>query len=730
MTRVFNRILYSILSLSVGRQVSHPLHLFMFLLIPSLSCSSEAIWAPEEIYPNEEAGIRAFLNELHRYPGYHLPVEYSNSIREEETTEDLLADGFLEGFQENRNLLSIDLKSGPSLEETWISYDELSGGIIVKVLREGSGDSFFVDNVDLARIPEPQRSFPVEVAPEGTSWVFLRIDGAPIGKSIQHFSLFDDQAKDPFYYHALFLETHERATVHVQVSDEHDAETSALLGLKSLDNGNLYAPANHLRLSQQEIKISGQARSGPPESFPWYAPGMRKGHYWLIPGSFIQTLPPGEWELYGTKGTEYEEYSLKLTLKPGEIKKVHANFERSLNLQELGWYAGDDHVHSEMNDSLDAENLYTFARATNTHILNILEMGNSTRTWYRQWGFGEDYRFEKNGYVLVPGIEDPRFRLGHAIGLNLNERIRMTDRYMLNALWADSVRESGGLYGHTHVGHQAFNINRDMTLLIPRGKSDFCSILQGFLGTKLYYDFLNLGYRLNVSAGSDFAYGSSIGIAKVYTKVDPDSDVAIADQWFSSLKNGRSFVSNGPGLFLDADSTGHGEVVSITPEDYTVDLNVTAHCNDRHTYPAELEIIFLGEVYESVTLDEGSSNIVHWSGTLEAPHGGWIAARLKTSAGAEAHTNPIYLNRDGFRTWNRDKAPILIEERLNTLDEIEAELALLESEVAEGNVWQFDYWKRRPVMESDSLRQRIESVRNEYMNLLDTLEEENKVIAE
>ena len=75
----------------------------------------------------------------------------------------------------------------------------------------------------------------------------------------------------------------------------------------------------------------------------------------------------------------------------------------------------------------------------------------------------------------------------------------------------------GWLRARGRSGH--FDVARDMSINVPKGKVDFGEILQfDELDTRLYYEFLNLGLRLAASAGSDFPWGGSIGEARVSTR--------------------------------------------------------------------------------------------------------------------------------------------------------------------------------------------------------------------
>ena len=72
------------------------------------------------------------------------------------------------------------------------------------------------------------------------------------------------------------------------------------------------------------------------------------------------------------------------------------------------------------------------------------------------------------------------------------------------------------------------------------GFVDFNSIMQASLGTELYYDLLNLGYKMTASAGADTPYGGTMGAVRVYAYVGTDQDFS-PDKWFSCARQRSHF---------------------------------------------------------------------------------------------------------------------------------------------------------------------------------------------
>ncbi len=162
-------------------------------------------------------------------------------------------------------------------------------------------------------------------------------------------------------------------------------------------------------------------------------------------------------------------------------------------------------MHGRIQSEEDAQNLMTWIRAEDLKLANIVEMGTIFRTYFQQRGFGKQYRYREEGHILSPGQECPRthHQLGHVLSMNTVSLVRYPEHYFLYDMVLDKVHEQGGLTGYAHAHTWALPLHRDMSLNVPKGKVDFFEILQfGRLGTDLYYNFLNLGFKLIASAGS------------------------------------------------------------------------------------------------------------------------------------------------------------------------------------------------------------------------------------
>jgi len=630
-----------------------------------------------------------------------------------------LGEGLLETLAEEfAGVELIDYRPGATHSglEHFIKVPESSGTILLRVETGEGPTRYIVTTVNLAQTTEPRNTIEIAIEKPGTTWVLLEMDEVPSGKSA-FFLAFRGQADSaPSIFHAIQIEAEPSGYLRTTVSDAEGTSTPVLMRLTAMDSGRLLRPANALDFSPVMDSISGVDLKAPNRAHPFYTPADYRGWYWVVPGPLDMAIPPGKWEIRMTRGIEHRPIVDTLTIEPGKVTEKNYRFEHWVDMPARGWWSGDDHVHSRLMSDEDARLLINYAKATDTHVANILEMGNEMRTWYRQRGFGPDFRVIDGNYALVPGQEDPRYRMGHAIGLNTRSLVRDLEKYLLNDWVADTIHEQGGLYGHTHVGHKMFNIERDMTMLIPRGKSDFNSILQGFLGTDYFYDFLDLGYRLTASAGSDIPYGASIGQVKLYCYTGKGEPFNV-DRWFDAIKKGHTFVTNGPMVEFTIDGEIAGTTLQAKENGERHRVRIVAETMGGSYSVEKVQLISFGKPIAEIAAPNRTTPSLVLETEIDPGFGGWYCATVRCIDGTVAHSSPVYIERKGFRMWNYDRVPELLEARRASLDGILAMLAEAEAHYKQPNAWPYDYYRRWAALQAPQVRERVTLVRGLFDQL-------------
>jgi TolB protein len=174
-----------------------------------------------------------------------------------------------------------------------------------------------------------------------------------------------------------------------------------------------------------------------------------------------------------------------------------------------------------------------------------------------------------------------------------------------------------------------------------------CAWSDEFGTTNLWYRLLNIGKPILAMAGTDmfvdFQRTPAIGSARIYAK-HKSKNVNWSD-YIEAVKNGASFVTNGPMIEFKLNKTiEHGDIVESGEQQYTLKVFSSVPVD-------KVEIIINGtSVKEFAGINKGENKT--FSGLLDIPVGGWIAARAtggkamwpSMDSYSFAHTSPIWIN--------------------------------------------------------------------------------------
>lgn len=564
---------------------------------------------------------------------------------------------------------------------------QLSGtsGLLLFRIDDGDGTPTLITTpwtytgLDLATVPEPQLALPLEYQPGSVTWVMYRVRNAPPDRMLTFLQPEPRGGGANPGMLTTAIESGPLGRLRLEVTDETGRAIPALVSLTHQLTNALYRPSGAMELSPQMTAISGEPvpsparpEPNPGEPFPHTIPGREGGYYWLVPEASDMALPAGPWQVRVWKGPEYLFTTHEFEVLEGQTTKVPIPMERWVDMAAEGWYSGDAHIHSRLMSDQDADRLLAWMEAADLNVGNVVRMGNYARTYFEQRGFGPGYRVQRGRRALVPGQEDPRFHHGHSLALNIDRPIRDQSKYLFTDWVARETAKAGGIYGAAHVQYNGFNIRRDLLMLLPQDLTHFGEVMQmGLLGTDLYYEVLNMGFKLTAVAGSDVPFGNGLGIVRYY--VHTGGEALDIDEWFQAMREGRTFVSTGPMI----DFTVNGELpgADITVEEGDV-LKIRASVRtapDAGKRLRTFQIVVHGEPVKTVY---GGSSARELGIELELPadFGGWVAAKAVTADGSSAHTTPVYFTREGYRRWNHAEMPQHFETVDQTLAEFSAEL--------------------------------------------------------
>ncbi len=593
------------------------------------------------------------------------------------------------------------------------------GAVVLKIVTGKTHVQCTELTKDYSQFPE-NRQLNLEVVPDGITWTLVTLINAPAGMVTIPIQI--DLGNESSVNTFVQIQTPLSARIRVNVlSADTGQPTSSMMRMVWKTNGRDRRPSNAVEIApQMDLQGSSSGRRNAQ------LPGNLSGPYWCVPKPFDMQIPPGEWEIIIRRGVEHLPIFDTFTVLPGETIERNYTPRRWTDMRKHGWYSGDEHVHCRIQSDADAERLMAWVQAEDIHLANVVKMGDVFRTWFEQRGWGKEYRVTSGDTVLSPGQECPRTHqeLGHTIHMNTTGMVRDTRQYFLYDWVFKNVKAQGGLSGFCHVLFNMFEVHRGMTLNVPQGTIDFIEIMQfNQMGTDLFYDFLNLGFKMTAAAGSDVPWGGTVGEVRMYaflgeTPFSPDA-------WFDATRRGRTFVTNGPMLEFQVDDALPGDEI-VVGEDRVVTVRARTWGLPERFVPTVLEIVSQGEVIRKIESNDPAKSELSLEFEIPAGNGFWIAARAKGSDGSNAHTTPVYVVRPPFKFWNLEQADTLIQDRFESLESIEQLIddyqERLESGTDRGN-----YGLQQFVSQSPELMKRVREARTYYTNLKQMAEKERKL---
>lgn len=467
----------------------------------------------------------------------------------------------------------------------------------------------------------------------------------------------------------------------VEVTDETGKAVPARVGIYD-KSGRLPLPSEDAISVKRFDEMVRVVNISPynPNLIPWPVRN-RSGFY--VNGSYHAKLPVGEYEIVVAKGPEYRFARQKFTVKTERSQSLKINLKRWDNLPAKGWYSGDNHIHYIRHDENDDPNLLLFTQAEDVHVANILQMGNIATAAWPQYGWQSVTAMTDDTYSFVPGQEDPRTsRRGHTISLRLKEPIRDPQHYLLFHEVFQKARAQGGVTGYAHaVAGGGANARAGLALDVPFGLVDFVEVVQfGYAGSNLWFDLLNLGYKLAPSAGTDYMFDFTLpGAERSYVHVPKTFSL---QGWFDAFKRGETFATNGPMLEFTVNGQSMGAELRLNAGDRLI-IDAAASINPDIDSLRSLELIEQGEVVKTVTAKNAGETTLHLHHEVTAKHGTWFVVRArgrvphKADPTSEWETNQgsakialsgaIYVYVDGIRFWKPSEVPSIVQRQRDAI---------------------------------------------------------------
>ena len=306
------------------------------------------------------------------------------------------------------------------------------------------------------------------------------------------------------------------------------------------------------------------------------------------------------------------------------------------SLAEQGWYSGDIHIHhiSPKTCRLEME-------AEDLDVANIL---TSDFTFDQLEFEGHLNPYSSGRRLIYVNQEFRNDHLGHLCLLNLKKLVEPVKtmqpyEYPLHLRACDETHAQGGYVSWAHfpswpgvespldVAMEKLDGLEILSVLDPREFPVFMQKIVPELeandGLRLWYRYLNCGFRLTATAGTDkMTTFVTVGANRVFARMQGEFTY---QNWINALKDGRTFVTNSPVLAFTVNGRDPGATL---PFDSKKDKMAEVHAVAESQLPYDrLEIVANGTVVaQSTPSGTRHKAEIH----LEHPiqQSCWLAARV------------------------------------------------------------------------------------------------------
>ena len=337
------------------------------------------------------------------------------------------------------------------------------------------------------------------------------------------------------------------------------------------------------------------------------------------------SLEPGQYRVRIFKGPEYIVSGKTFQVGADNVEVV-VSMKRWSNPAAGGWYGADDHLHIARTGPDKNKQLAAWMSAEGLHVANLLAMGTVDQfAQAPQYAFGDKGSYSSGETLLLSGQEHPRTHIfGHTITLGAESAVDNRPDYLNYTLTFQQAEERGGVggFGHWGIGHA-----RDgLAVFAPTGLVRFMEVLQMEFGFyDVWYQLLNLGLHVAPTAGTDFPCGPPTipGRERFYANVIGELS---RKSFVEAIRNGRTFVTNGPQLTFTVNGSPIGSRVELQ-EATIVTVAGSVQFDPERDRIDRVEIVRNGVVLPELVkqIERGR---ISFSRSLRVDKGAWFALRV------------------------------------------------------------------------------------------------------
>lgn len=397
-------------------------------------------------------------------------------------------------------------------------------------------------------------------------------------------------------------------------------------------------------------------------------------HYQHSSGVFEVEVPAGSTSVEAMHGFEFLPARASVDVPVDGVIEIVLRLRRIDDPGVRGWYSGDMHVHDlhEGRFGLTHDDFFQQLAADDLGVANALIHMDGSKIMGRWEDLTGAPSALSNKTTILRYSQEFRGAFGHIGLVGVNQFIMPLIGGAPNTPFApdelgighiDAAHEQGAIAGFVHPYNGTTETPSDVaTAAIPviaaLGKGDFYDVASVASldadSAAVYYKLLNSGIRIAATGGtdnfSDVWYDPSGGATRTYARIEQPGSFNF-DDWLAAVRDGRTFASSGPLIFLSVNGNQPGDEIRLG-NDQSAGLDVEVEVSSISPLD-KVEILVNGDVAKE-WVPAGVGPTWRFEGSVDAPEGGWIAARVigppsryVGDAFAFAQTSPVYVLRDG-----------------------------------------------------------------------------------
>jgi len=373
----------------------------------------------------------------------------------------------------------------------------------------------------------------------------------------------------------------------------------------------------------------------------------------------ISDLPFGTYDLFAYHGFEYNFFkqTIELSLQKPE-QELKINLTLMLNMNELGWYSGDAHLHSRMSDGAQYfPEVAASAKAEGLNFLIPTEHNWGAKNTLKHLAKKQNEYNTKNFQIYAGEEVGPNainVGYGHFGALMIKEFIKefvpgyFPDKFSAQKI-LEEVHKQNGLVVINHPYSGFSDKQKSESYFWALENTNIPYLIEGFDGVEAlrseesllyWYYLLNKGYKPFIIGNTDShdIYLRPLGSVRTYIYIGENklSQEAI----YTGFKKGNCFATEGPLVFFKVSwqnqKASLGETLKINKGE-----EVTFHLEAKSIFPLQKIILIKNGFPAEEWNINGNEFLLDYK--LKIFLEGWYALKVLTTENKIAHTNPIWI---------------------------------------------------------------------------------------